>query len=69
VSSGCSKCVLSGTVRSGIVIGVNHLSIHSLGGLNSAKKLHDEMLVRVFHAHMAFFDTTPVGMNIRRGRD
>lgn len=32
------------------------------GGLNSAKSLHDEMLVRVFHAPMAFFDTTPIGM-------
>ena len=31
------------------------------GGLNSAKSLHDEMLVQVFHSPMSFFDTTPIG--------
>lgn len=32
------------------------------GGITSARKLHDNMLVRVFQAPIAFFDTTPVGM-------
>eukprot|EP00026_Physarum_polycephalum_P005751 Phypoly_transcript_05789.p1 GENE.Phypoly_transcript_05789~~Phypoly_transcript_05789.p1 ORF type:complete len:624 (+),score=83.26 Phypoly_transcript_05789:135-1874(+) len=36
------------------------------GGLNSAKSLHDEMLVRVFHAPMSFFDTTPIGRVLNR---
>ncbi len=39
---------------------------YTLGGLNSAKSLHDEMLVRVFHAPMSFFDTTPVGRVLNR---
>ena len=30
--------------------------------LRAARLLHNEMLARVLHAPMAFFDTTPVGM-------
>lgn len=38
----------------------------AVGGIISAKKLHDQMLTRVLRAPTSFFDTTPLGRIINR---
>jgi ABC-type multidrug transport system fused ATPase/permease subunit len=38
----------------------------ALGTLRSASNLHIQMLRRILHAPMSFFDTTPVGRIVNR---
>jgi ABC-type multidrug transport system fused ATPase/permease subunit len=38
----------------------------AIGGIKSAKNVHDKALLRVFKAPMSFFDTTPLGRIINR---
>jgi ABC-type multidrug transport system fused ATPase/permease subunit len=38
----------------------------ALGTLRSASNLHIQMLGRILHAPMSFFDTTPVGRIVNR---
>ncbi|KAI7895791.1 P-loop containing nucleoside triphosphate hydrolase protein [Mucor mucedo] len=49
-----------------IVLSVLRYAYMFYGGLRASKKLYEQLLDRVFHAPLRFFDTTPVGRIINR---
>eukprot|EP00026_Physarum_polycephalum_P000464 Phypoly_transcript_00465.p1 GENE.Phypoly_transcript_00465~~Phypoly_transcript_00465.p1 ORF type:complete len:1411 (+),score=128.73 Phypoly_transcript_00465:182-4414(+) len=50
----------------GIVVTLSRALLLAYGGLRSAKTLHDDMLYKVAHAPVQFFDTTPLGRVVNR---
>lgn len=50
----------------GVCITLMRAVLLAYGGLRSAKTLHDNMLYKVVHAPVQFFDTTPLGRVVNR---
>lgn len=59
------NCIFSLLSDSGVTVAVV-LVASAIGSVHASRNLHNNLLDKIFHAPMSFFDTTPLGRILNR---